>query len=163
MTNVSFISVSSPLIKFYFLTTKYFQIIYFICSSIVWESVFSSYSHYHSLSQSPPQQNFRQLFFSFRKVRGCGCSFVAKLSWKKNFFFEKIFVFFTKYTLVAEKNNFYWLYWFILIILILFKNLYWFFLLKKLFLQKMKKRSHLRNIFLSRKYIFILKKNFFWS
>ena len=30
-----------------------------------------------------------------------GCSFVAKLSWKKNQ--EKIFGFFTKYTLIAEK------------------------------------------------------------
>ena len=35
------------------------------------------------------------------------CSFVAKLSWKKNIFFEKIFVFFTKYTLFAEKKCFY--------------------------------------------------------
>ena len=33
-----------------------------------------------------------------------GCSFVAKLSLKKFFFFfEKIFVFFTKYTLFPEK------------------------------------------------------------
>ena len=37
-----------------------------------------------------------------------GCSFVAKLSWKKKFFFGKIFVFFTKYTLFAEKNVFIW-------------------------------------------------------
>ena len=37
-----------------------------------------------------------------------GCSFVGKLSWKKKifFFFEKIFVLFTKYTLFAEKNVF---------------------------------------------------------
>ena len=27
---------------------------------------------------------------------------------KQNFFFEKIFVFFTKYTLLAEKNVFIW-------------------------------------------------------
>ena len=31
-----------------------------------------------------------------------GCSFVAKLSWKKTYFFEKIHVFFTKYTLFEE-------------------------------------------------------------
>ena len=37
-----------------------------------------------------------------------GCSFVAKLSWKKNFFLEKMFAFFTKYTLFAEKNNYIW-------------------------------------------------------
>ena len=35
-----------------------------------------------------------------------GCSFVAKLSRKKNFFSKKIFVFFTKYILFAEKNIF---------------------------------------------------------
>ena len=38
-----------------------------------------------------------------------GCSFAAKLSRKKiSFFFERIFVFFTKYTLFAEKNVFIW-------------------------------------------------------
>ena len=36
-----------------------------------------------------------------------GCSFVAKLS-LNNFFFEKIFVFFTKYISFAEKNIFIW-------------------------------------------------------
>ena len=36
-----------------------------------------------------------------------GCSFVAKLSWKK-IFFENIFLFFTKYTLFAEQNVFIW-------------------------------------------------------
>ena len=35
-----------------------------------------------------------------------GCSFIARLSGKKNIF-EKIFVFFTKYTLFAEKKFFY--------------------------------------------------------
>ena len=40
-------------------------------------------------------------------VGSYGGSFVAKLNWKKNFFFfEKIFVFFPKYTLFAEKNVF---------------------------------------------------------
>ena len=37
-------------------------------------------------------------------VEYCGCLFVAKLSWKKRGFFEKIFVFFTKYTLFEEKS-----------------------------------------------------------
>ena len=156
MTNVSFISVSSPLIKFYFLTTKYFQIIYFICSSIVWQSVISSsYCCYHSLLHSPPQQNFRQLFFSFRKVRGCGCSFVAKLSWKKNFFFWKNICFLQNIHYLQKK-----------IILYGKKKLYWFFFVywKSFFYRKWKKYiSHLRNIFLSRKYIFILQKKFFWS
>ena len=45
---------------------------------------------------------------AFSRNTGYGCSFVAKLSWKKLFFFEKIFVFFTKYTLFAEKNSFIW-------------------------------------------------------
>ena len=99
--------------------------------------------------------------FNIRRGRWCkkkkivyGCSFVAKLSWKKKFFLEKIFVFFTKYTLFAEENNF------IRkkkIILIFF---YW----KRIFYRKWEKYiSHLRNIFLSRKYIFILQKHFSWS
>ena len=55
--------------------------------------------------------------FNLRQIHtdDYGCSFIAKLSWKKKcFFFEKIFVFFTKYTLFAEKcfymekNFFYW-------------------------------------------------------
>ena len=61
---------------------------------------------------------------------------------KKIFFYEKIFVFFTKYALFAEKNNFIWKKNFISI----------FCLLKKLFLQKMKK------IYISfEKYFFIQK------
>ena len=41
--------------------------------------------------------------FNFEQINvGYGCSFVAKLS-RKKFFFEKIFVFFTKYALLAEK------------------------------------------------------------
>ena len=35
-----------------------------------------------------------------------GCSFVAKLSWKKNFFFEKIFVFYKIY-IICRKKCFY--------------------------------------------------------
>ena len=70
MTSVSFSSLSHPTpTKFYFSTIKYLQILYFICSSIVWQSVSSSYCRYHSLSQSPPQQNFWQLFLVFGK---CG-------------------------------------------------------------------------------------------
>ena len=38
-----------------------------------------------------------------------GCSFVAKLSWKKKtIFWKNICVFYTKYTLFAEKNVFIW-------------------------------------------------------
>ena len=36
-----------------------------------------------------------------------GCSFVAKLSWKKNFFFEKTFVFFYKIYIICRKKYFY--------------------------------------------------------
>ena len=67
MISVSFISLSHPPpIKFYFLTTKYFQIIYFICSSIVRQSVSSSYCRYHSLS--PPLLN--KIFGSYFLVFG---------------------------------------------------------------------------------------------
>ena len=67
-----------------------------------------------------------------------GCSFVAKLSWKKNFFFEKIFVFFTKYTLFAEKNVFIWKKSFILKI----------FLLKKTFFTEKNINENVKNIYL---------------
>ena len=73
---------------------------------------------------------------------------------KKHFFFEKNFSFYKIY-IICRKKKFYMEKKFILI----------FFLLKKLFLQKMKKNiyiSHLSNIFLSIKYIFILQKTFFW-
>ena len=83
MTSVSFIALSHPPpIKFYFLTTMYFQIINFICSSIVWQSVSSSCRRYHSLSHSPRQQNFRQLCFSFWKVWEYPTSLI---SWFINF------------------------------------------------------------------------------
>ena len=42
----------------------------------------------------------------YSSIEVYGCSFVAKLSWKKKYFF-KIFVFFTKYALFAEKKCFY--------------------------------------------------------
>ena len=84
----------------------------------------------------------------------CGCSFVAKLRWKKKIFFLKKYLFFTKYTLFAEKNNFICKKNFILIFF------YW----KKFFYRKWKKYiPHLRNIFLSRKYLFILQKKNFGS
>ena len=93
----------APPFKFYFLwicgmtklssrdfsTTKYFRIIYFICSSLYRLQYFAmtvsasrSYCRYQSLSHSPPQQNFRQLFFSFRKVWGYPTSII---SWFINF------------------------------------------------------------------------------
>ena len=62
------------------------------------------------------RKNFKlKIFYFFRfelkiKIRhgnGYGCSFVAKPSWKKFFFFEKIFVLFTKYTLFVEEKCFY--------------------------------------------------------
>ena len=86
-------------------------------------------------------------FYIFLLFPGAyGCSFVAKLSWKKKFFLKK-YLFFTKYTLFAEKNNFIWKKKIILI---------FFCLLKKLFLQKMKKiYISFEKYFLSRKYIFI--------
>ena len=73
-------------IKFYFLTTKYFQIIYIICSSIVWQSASSSYCHCHLLSHSPLHQNFGQLFFNFHKVWGYPISLI---SWFINFNLSK--------------------------------------------------------------------------
>ena len=42
----------------------------------------SWYCHYQSLSHSPPQQNFRQLFFSFQEVQGYPTSLI---SWFINF------------------------------------------------------------------------------
>ena len=54
-----------------------------------------------------------------------GCSFVAKLSWKKHFFFWKNVCVFYKIYIICRKNNYIWKK----------KVLYWFFfcLLKKLF------------------------------
>ena len=69
---------------------------------------------------------------AFSRNTGYGCSFVAKLSWKKLFFFEKIFVFFTKYTLFAEKNDFIWK-----------KKLYWFFFTEKAFFTENEKNINL--------------------
>ena len=63
-----------------------------------------------------------------------GCSFVAKLSWKKIFFFfEKMF--FKKYTLFAEKMFLYEK-----------KVLYWkFFLLKKTFVKEKNINENVKN------------------
>ena len=57
---------------------------------------------------------------------------------KQNFFFEKIFVFFTKYTLFAEKNVFIWKKSFILKI----------FLLKKTFFTEKNINENVKNIYL---------------
>ena len=80
------------------------------------------------------------------------CSYVAKVE-KKNFFWKNICFFYKIYIICRKK-------WFCMkkkIILIFF---YW----KSFFYGKWKKyKSHLRNIFLSRKYMFILQKTFFWS
>ena len=80
----------------------------------------------------------------------CGCSFVAKLRWKKKIFFLKKYLFFTKYTLFAEKIFLYGkkvLYW----------KMFWlkiFFFYRKKYKWKCKKYiSHLRNIFPCREYL----------
>ena len=65
-----------------------------------------------------------------------GCSFVAKLSWKRFFFFEKIFVFYKIYITCRKKC---------------------FYMEKKIFMEKKykwkckKNISHFRNTFLHRK------------
>ena len=74
-----------------------------------------------------------------------GCSFFAKLSWKKNYLFWKN-MFFTEYTLIVEK-----------LFLCGKKVLYWktFLVKKKFFTEKninvANYVSHFRNIFLCRK------------
>ena len=81
-----------------------------------------------------------------------GCSFVAKISWKKKFFFWKNICFLQNIHYLQKK-----------IILYGKTILYWFFFnWKSFFYRKWKKYiSHLRNIFLSRNYIFILQKKMF--
>ena len=59
-----------------------FVLHYIFCNILPWQSVSSCYCSYHSLSHSPTQQNFRQLFFSFLKVWGYPTSL---LSWFINF------------------------------------------------------------------------------
>ena len=73
-----------------------------------------------------------------------GCWFDAELSWKKKNCFEKIFVFFTKYTLFAEKNIFIWKKSFILK----------FFLLKKTFFTKKNIYENIKNTYLIREIYF---------
>ena len=70
------------------------------CGSLLWS--LEDVSPQHKSCDCPADQ------FNAKTSTVYGCSFVAKLSWKKIFFFEKIFVFFTKYTLFAEKNVFIW-------------------------------------------------------
>ena len=50
---------------------------------------------------------YRKTWVGFFLTFEYGCSFVGKLSWKKNFFLKK-YLFFTKYTLFAEQNIFIW-------------------------------------------------------
>ena len=82
---------------------------------------------------------------------GYGCSFVAKLNWKKKFFLKKYLCFlqiihYLQKKMIKKKK-------FILI---------FFCLLKKLYLQKMKNiYISFEEYFLSRKYIFILQKKHF--
>ena len=74
---------------------------------------------------------------------------------EKNFFFEKMFAFFTKYTLFAEKNNYIWKK----------KVLYWFSFLftEKAFFTENEKNIYLIwEIFFYPEYIYsFCKKNFF--
>ena len=79
-----------------------------------------------------------------------GCSFVAKLGWKKKFFFEKIFLFYKNIHYLQKK-----------IILYGKKKLYIFFTEKTFFTENKKNICLIWEIFLSRKYIFILQKTFF--
>ena len=101
------------------------------------------------LTKSSSNNIFLDIYKILFITRNYGCSFVAKLSWKNTFFFEKMF--FTKYALSAEKK-----------ILWKKKVLYWKnFLLKKTFFSKKNISenvknyiSKLRNIFLCRKCLY---------
>ena len=84
---------------------------------------------------------------------GYGCSFVAKLNWKKKFFWKNICVFYKLYIICRKK----WL---------KKKNLYWFFFVywKSFIYRKWKIYiSHLRNIFYPENIYSFCKKNIFWS
>ena len=87
----------------------------------------------------------------FLKVVLYGCSFVAKVSWKKNFFYEKIFVFLTKYTLQKKMFSYGK------------KVLYWkLFLLKKKNFTEKNKNENVKNIYLIWK-IFLYRKCLFYK
>ena len=79
----------------------------------------------------------------FLKVVLYGCSFVAKLSWKKKIFFEKIYVFHKIY-IICRKNVFIWKKSFIA------KH----FLLKKTFFTEKNINENVKNIYLISKIYF---------
>ena len=64
--------------------------------------------HVHYIIDWSKNTKFLTKSFFTEAANGVWLIFVAKLSWKTIFFFEKTFVFFTKYTLFAEKNVFIW-------------------------------------------------------
>ena len=64
--------------------------------------------HVHYVIDWSKNTKFLTKSFFTEAANGVWLIFVAKLSWKTFFFFEKTFVFFTKYTLFAEKNVFIW-------------------------------------------------------
>ena len=110
------------------------------CGSLLWS--LEDLSPQHKSCDCPADQ------FNAKTSTVYGCSFVAKLSWKKIFFFEKIFVFFTKYTLFAEKNVFIWKKSFIMKMFFTEKNFFY----REKYKWKFKKDiSHFRNIFLYKK------------
>ena len=58
---------------------------YIFCNILPWHSVPNWYCRYQSFSPSPPQQNFRQLFFSFWKVWGYPTSLISRFINFNNF------------------------------------------------------------------------------
>ena len=64
--------------------------------------------HVHYVIDWSKNTKFLTKSFFTEAANGVWLIFVAKLSWKTIFFFEKTFVFFTKYTLSAEKDVFIW-------------------------------------------------------
>ena len=64
--------------------------------------------HVHYVIDWSKNTKFLTKSFFTEAANGVWLIFVAKLSWKTIFFFEKTFAFFTKYTLFAEKNVFIW-------------------------------------------------------
>ena len=61
----------------------------------------------HKCSQVFNIASTSKMQLTFNEAVNYGCSFVAKLSWKKNVFWKNICVF-TKYTFFADKNIFIW-------------------------------------------------------
>ena len=82
------------------------------------------------------------------KARKYGCSFVAKLSWNKNFFFWKNICVFYKIYIICRKEKFIWKKSFIMKNFLLRKT---FFTEKNINKNVKKYISHFKNIFLHRK------------